>query len=230
MERPVDMGQDLVSPPFDRKVSFEAKYAIDSIACFLQLCRIYHQQTLDSSFVTDDCLGSTKAILQIIREQRDSTYTEYGSQIFMDDASPLSLLSLPYLGFCCANDPVYKNTRAMVLSRRRNLYFLDSKELHEQGSPHVNPEVMWPVGTVICILTSDDDEILAQLEILKKLAGGLGLIHEAMDVNDLKTFLRTWYAWGNSSLAEMILDLAVRKPGLILKDGTRGCTIVDPRM
>lgn len=51
-----------------------------------------------------------------------------------------------------------------------------------------------------------------------------------MDVNDLKTFLRTWYAWGNSSLAEMILDLAVRKPGLILKDGTRGCTIVDPRM
>lgn len=79
MERPVDMGQDLVSPPFDRKVSFEAKYAIDSIACFLQLCRIYHQQTLDSSFVTDDCLGSTKAILQIIREQRDSTYTEYGA-------------------------------------------------------------------------------------------------------------------------------------------------------
>ena len=40
----------------------------------------------------------------------------FGSFNLMDDANNPDLLSLPYLGAVKANDPVYKNTRALILS------------------------------------------------------------------------------------------------------------------
>ncbi len=44
---------------------------------------------------------------------------------------------------------------------------------------------------------------------------GLGLIHESQSIVD-SSYTRSWFAWANSYFAEMILDLALRKPGLIL--------------
>ncbi|OAA54563.1 Six-hairpin glycosidase [Niveomyces insectorum RCEF 264] len=140
----------------------------------------------------------------------------YGSRIVMDDASPPSLLALPYLGFCARDDPVYRNTRAMVLSRAGNPYYVVGTVLHGQGSPHIDLATMWPVGTALRLLTSDDDaEILAELEQAKRASGGLGLMHEGVDVNDPKNFVRTWYAWGNSAFGDAIVDLAQRKPHLL---------------
>ncbi|KIW18458.1 hypothetical protein PV08_02746 [Exophiala spinifera] len=140
----------------------------------------------------------------------------YGSRVFMDDASPPSLLTLPYLGFLDASDPVYRATRAMVLSRDGNPYYVVGSALEGQGSPHIDLTTMWPLGTIMQVLTSDDDrEIRACLETLKKSSAGLGLVHEGVDVNDSSRFLRTWYAWGNSAFGEMIVDLAARKPGIL---------------
>ena len=47
---------------------------------------------------------------------------------------------------------------------------------------------------------------------------GLGLIHESINIYD-STYTRPWFAWANSYFAEMLLDLAQRKPHLIFKDG-----------
>lgn len=44
---------------------------------------------------------------------------------------------------------------------------------------------------------------------------GLGLIHESQNVHDPTDYTRPWFAWANSYFAEMLLDLAQRKPGLI---------------
>jgi hypothetical protein len=301
MEHLVDMSQDVVHPPFDRAVSFEAKYALDSLASFLRLSYVYNQHTSDNSFVTGEYIHTFRLILQVVKEQSESTFAKdgalrnpaysfmrpsalslespyngpesppnsgtgnpanagtclvksafrasddacilpfwipgnaflaveliraekyllpkdrelakkakelglqikgsiykhavfshsvfgevfayeidgYGSRIFMDDASPPSLLSLPYLGFCDKNDLIYKNTRAMVLSTQGNPYFVIGKELHGQGSPHIDLKTMWPIGTVMRILTSDDEnEIITELEVLKRSSGGLGMIHE----------------------------------------------------
>jgi meiotically up-regulated gene 157 (Mug157) protein len=39
----------------------------------------------------------------------------FGNGLFMDDANAPSLLSLPYLGFISASDPLYQRTRALLL-------------------------------------------------------------------------------------------------------------------
>ena len=44
-------------------------------------------------------------------------------------------------------------------------------------------------------------------------------MHESISIYDESDYTRPWFAWANSYFAEMILDLAQRKPHLILKDG-----------
>jgi meiotically up-regulated gene 157 (Mug157) protein len=39
----------------------------------------------------------------------------FGNALFMDDANAPSLLSLPYLGFISAQDPLYQRTRSLLL-------------------------------------------------------------------------------------------------------------------
>ena len=41
-----------------------------------------------------------------------------GNYVFMDDANVPSLMSIPYLGYCSADDEIYKNTRAFVFIRK----------------------------------------------------------------------------------------------------------------
>jgi meiotically up-regulated gene 157 (Mug157) protein len=63
----------------------------------------------------------------------------YGSQILMDDANVPSLLALPILGFVDQDDPVYQNTRKMILSKDGNPYYLTGSGFHGIGGPHSKP-------------------------------------------------------------------------------------------
>jgi uncharacterized protein len=104
----------------------------------------------------------------------------YGGRIFMDDANFPSLLSLPFLGFVDKTDPVYQNTRKMILSRLGNLYFLEGSNFKGIGGPHIGTRNAWPMSVIVQILTSDDDvEILEGLHLLKCSSTGLGLMHES---------------------------------------------------
>jgi hypothetical protein len=68
--------------------------------------------------------------------------------------------------------------------------------------------------------TDDDEEIKERLALILNNTAGLGLIHESIDIYNSSSFTRPWFAWANSYFAEMMLDLAERKPGLIFKDDT----------
>lgn len=137
-----------------------------------------------------------------------------GSQRIMDDPNIPSLLSLPYLGYCYSNTPVYENTRRLILS--------DSNPYHTEGeyeglsSPHVGLDKFWPIGTIMQAMTSDDDkEIIACLKTLKETHDGTYFIHESINVDYPDDYTRPWFGWANSLFGELILDLAERKPWIL---------------
>lgn len=72
----------------------------------------------------------------------------YGSRLMMDDANVPSLLSLPMLGFVDANDPVYQNTRKLVLSRA-NPYYFDGPRGSGIGGPHIGINYAWPMSQIV---------------------------------------------------------------------------------
>ncbi|KAF9263589.1 hypothetical protein L218DRAFT_959124 [Marasmius fiardii PR-910] len=142
----------------------------------------------------------------------------FGGRYVMDDANVPSLLSLPYLGFLDKSDPTYVATKKILLSNK-NPYFAKGASFSGVGGPHVSPWNPWPMSLVSTIYgTDDDEEILQSLYLIVNNTAGLGLIHESQSIYD-SSYTRPWFAWANSYFAEMILDLAQRKPSLILKDG-----------
>ncbi|CAE6488470.1 unnamed protein product [Rhizoctonia solani] len=138
-----------------------------------------------------------------------------GSRYLMDDANVPSLLSLPYLGFLNNTDPTYVKTKEMVLSRR-NPYYAKGKMFFGTGGPHVDTVHPWPMSLISAIYGSDNNaEIENLLYTIVNNTAGLGLIHESQNVHNDSDYTRPWFAWANSYFAEMLLDLAERKPSLI---------------
>ncbi|ONH67817.1 hypothetical protein BON22_2298 [Cyberlindnera fabianii] len=145
----------------------------------------------------------------------------YGGAVFMDDANIPSLLALPDLGFLDEDDPIYQNTRKMILSKKGNPYYLVGPHFKGIGGPHIGIHNAWPMSLMLQIRTTeDDDEIIEMLDLIMTTTAHLGLIHESIHVNypGGKKYTRPWFSWANSEFGKTILDLAERKPHLIFKD------------
>ncbi|KAK5136603.1 hypothetical protein LTR08_002617 [Meristemomyces frigidus] len=145
----------------------------------------------------------------------------YGSSIIMDDANVPSLLALPYLGFVAASERTYQNTRAMILSKDGNPYFLQGSAFKGIGGPHIGLQNAWPMSLLMQVMTSDDEkEIKALLQAVKE-ASPLGLVHESVNVDRVRDYTRSWFAWANSVFAQTILDVAARKPEVLFGPGAK---------
>ncbi|KAJ2767268.1 hypothetical protein IWQ57_004018 [Coemansia nantahalensis] len=139
----------------------------------------------------------------------------YGSVLVMDDANGPALLSLPYLGFVAADDPVYQNTRRMVLSPDNPWYFA-GPYIHGVGSPHTGFSKVWPMAVAMQGLTSTSRaEVRECLRQLKASTSGLGLIHESVSVADEADYTRSWFAWANSLTSQLVIDAVARFPGIL---------------
>ena len=71
-----------------------------------------------------------------------------GNALLMDDANVPSLLSLPYLGWCEKDDPVYLNTRRFILSKSNPFYF-EGNAAKGIGSPHTPDNYIWHISLII---------------------------------------------------------------------------------
>lgn len=139
----------------------------------------------------------------------------YGSRILMDDANIPSLLSLPYLGFVDKSDPVYQNTRKMITNKASNPYYLVGPQFHGIGGPHIGLENAWPMSLLVQAMTSDDDaEIIGNLNLVRN-SSLLGLVHESINVTNIKDYTRPWFSWANSVFAQTVLKIAAERPHLI---------------
>ncbi|MFT6842206.1 MAG: meiotically up-regulated gene 157 (Mug157) protein [Psychroserpens sp.] len=131
----------------------------------------------------------------------------FGNKLFTDDANVPSLMSLAYLGAHKLTDKLYKNTRKFLLSDN-NPYFLKGKLAEGQGSPHTGKNKIWPMGIILRAMTSTDtNEIIKCLKMLKATHAGTGFMHEGFDKDNPKNYGRDWFAWANTLFGELILKV-----------------------
>jgi hypothetical protein len=127
-----------------------------------------------------------------------------GGRVLMDDANVPSLLSLPYLGACAADDPLYAATRRWILSAA-NPWWFQGAVGDGIGSPHTGPRRIWPIAVAMRGLTATtDDERLAAVRLLGASHAGTYLAHESFDPDDPGRFTRSWFAWANSLVGELL--------------------------
>ena len=129
---------------------------------------------------------------------------DFGNVNLMDDANVPTLLSLPYLGCLSADDPIYQNTRKMLLSKA-NPYYCEGSVACGIGSPHIPAGFVWLISLCIQGLTSQDGvEIFELADMLEKIDADTFLMHEGVHVNDPYDFTRPWFAWANSIFSEFV--------------------------
>jgi meiotically up-regulated gene 157 (Mug157) protein len=129
----------------------------------------------------------------------------FGNQLFMDDANVPSLLALPYLGVLSERDPLYINTRRMVLSDA-NPYFFKGTAAEGIGGPHVGLDYIWPMSIIIRALTSTSKtEVAKCLHWLKTTHANTGFMHESFNKNNPADFTRKWFAWANTLFGELVI-------------------------
>ncbi|MDO5733208.1 MAG: glycoside hydrolase family 125 protein [Eubacteriales bacterium] len=130
-----------------------------------------------------------------------------GNFLFMDDANVPSLMALPYLSICKKSDPLYRRTRAALLSKR-NPYYYEGLEAMGIGSPHTPADYIWPIGLCTQALTSEDpEEINRLLRMICQSEAGTGYMHEGFHKDDARQFTRAWFAWANSLAAYLLQTL-----------------------
>lgn len=139
----------------------------------------------------------------------------FGSYNLMDDANIPSLLSLPYLNAVGNADPIYQNTRRLLLSMD-NPFFFKGKAGEGIGGPHAGMHMIWPLSIIIRGLTSTNNaEIRQCLITLMKTHGGTGFMHESFHMDDPTKFTRKWFAWANTIFGELIIKLHLRRAAVL---------------
>lgn len=184
------------------------------------------QQIFKDSALANECNELAKEVSNALKQYAITTHAEFGkvyayevngfgSFNLMDDTNVPSLLSLPYLDAVSVNDPIYQNTRRLLLSSENPFYY-KGKAGEGMGSPHTGNNMIWPMSNVVRALTSmDDDEIKKCISSVLATHGGTGFIHESFHKDDPKNFTRKWFAWANTIFGELIMETYYRKPSLL---------------
>jgi len=141
----------------------------------------------------------------------------YGNQLFMDDANIPGLLSLPYLGCCEVQNPIYQRTRRLILGEQ-NPYFFKGRAAEGVGGPHEGLDMIWPMALIAQAMTSiSEPEIRQCLHWLRTTHAGSGFMHESFNKDDPAKFTRAWFAWANTLFGELVVKLSQERPNLLPK-------------
>ncbi len=146
----------------------------------------------------------------VVKDEKGRSIYSYetdgmGGFNLMDDANVPSLLSLAYLGYCTAEDEIYRNTRDFILSKS-NPYYYEGESAKGIGSPHTPKNHIWPIALSMQGLTSSDkDEMLYLIKTLSETDAETGFMHESFHKDKPQKFTREWFSWANTLFAELII-------------------------
>ncbi|SPE48877.1 conserved exported hypothetical protein [Verrucomicrobia bacterium] len=197
-------------------------FAVVSLRQAAQMLEQIHQDKATAatcSALADEVEGALRQYAIVSHEKLGKVYAyevdAFGNFYCIDDGNVPSLLSLPYLGAAKADDPIYQNTRHLVLSQA-NPYYCKGKAADGPGGPHVGLDMIWPLGLIVQGLTStDDQEIRHCLTTLQHTHAGTGFMHEAFNKDDPKKFTRSWFAWANTIFGELVFKTFTERPRLL---------------
>jgi meiotically up-regulated gene 157 (Mug157) protein len=128
-----------------------------------------------------------------------------GHYNLMDDGNLPSLLGSPFLGFTTMNDPVYQNTRRLILSEDNPFYYQGSIA-SGVGSPHTPKGMVWPLALLAQAFTANDGvEFNTTLSMIIKSDPGDHVLHESFNPNNPNKFTRKDFGWPNAMLVELTL-------------------------
>jgi uncharacterized protein len=196
-----------------------------AVASLKQMAEMYHTIG-DDKITADTCEVLANEVHDALQKYAIAQHPVYGkvlayevdgfgNQLFMDDANVPSLLAMPYLGAISEHDPIYQNTRRMVLSDA-NPYFFKGKVAEGIGGPHVGLNYIWPMSIIIRAITSTDKaEIARCLKWLKNTHAGTGFMHESFNKDDAADFTRKWFAWANTLFGELVIKVHQYYPELL---------------
>jgi meiotically up-regulated gene 157 (Mug157) protein len=132
-----------------------------------------------------------------------------GGALLLDDANSPSLLSLPYLGFCDARDPLYRSTRSWLLGPG-NPNWVRGVGV---GSGHTRRGWVWPLAIAMEGLTAiDADEREQAARRIEATVTGELLFHESVDPANPRRFTRRWFSWADMLYVELVLATAGISP------------------
>ncbi len=135
----------------------------------------------------------------------------FGQYLVMDDANIPSLLALPLLGWCDADDALYLNTREIILSEHNPFYY-EGKYLKGIGSPHIPVRYVWHIALAVQGLTAASRR--EKLDCIRQMVnsdGGTGMMHEGVFVDDPARYTRPWFSWANAMFCELVMDYITKE-------------------
>ncbi len=188
-----------------------------AVTSLKQTAEISEQVTGDTAFATE-CRELAQEVEDALRKYAVVEHPRYGkvyafevdgfgNTYFMDDANIPSLLAMPYLDTVDSHDPIYQNTRKLVLSTD-NPYFFKGTAGEGIGGPHVGYDMIWPMSIIMRAQTSNnEDEIRHCLRMLRDTDADTGFMHESFHKDNPSKFTRSWFAWVNTLFGELILRL-----------------------
>lgn len=128
-----------------------------------------------------------------------------GGVLLMDDANTPSLLSLPLDAPDVVDRSVWEATRAFVTSPA-NPYWYSGSVASGIGSPHTEPEHVWPIALAVeGLVSASADRRREILDLLVATDAGTGDMHESFDVEDPTHFSRPWFSWADAMFCELAL-------------------------
>ncbi|MCW3125362.1 MAG: hypothetical protein JWO03_1020 [Bacteroidetes bacterium] len=190
-----------------------------------QLANVF--EALKQDALSKECADLSAEISKAINEyaqyqSQDGLVYSYeidglGNRLVIDEPNMPNLLSLTYFGAVHKDDPIYRNTRKMVLSPG-NPYFVKGKHAEGVGSDHTPKGYVWHLSLIARALTSDDDdEISYCLNTIKTTHAGTGFMHEGFSADNPSRYTRKWFAWANTLFGELIIKIYNEKPHLLKK-------------